>query len=99
MIRTTKIYCCAMIRSLKISSLGVPLTSRDVGLVFGIVGSHEKIQFTKDSGNVLWIERNFGDGLKSLNKSCILDRISEFLTKKDEMSVEDVARLMVWRLC
>ncbi|KAL6558083.1 hypothetical protein OROMI_018433 [Orobanche minor] len=79
----------------------VPLTCRDVSLIFGITDGKLIIPVKNKRGPIVpWVRRHFGDEIErkttsfSLSKTRLLHKLEKLLLEKDETSIVDVARFV-----
>ncbi|KAL6577137.1 hypothetical protein OROMI_011413 [Orobanche minor] len=77
----------------------MPLTCRDVSLIFGVSGGKLIITVKNKRGPIMpWVRRYFGDEIErktasfALSKTRLLLKLEKLLLEKDKTSIVDVAR-------
>ncbi|KAL6531445.1 hypothetical protein OROMI_027808 [Orobanche minor] len=79
----------------------MPLTCRDVSLIFCITGGKLIIHVKNKRGPIVpWVRRHFGDEIErktasfALSKTRLLHKLEKLLLDKDQTSIVDVARFV-----
>ncbi|KAL6568811.1 hypothetical protein OROHE_003552 [Orobanche hederae] len=79
----------------------VPLTCRDVSIIFGVTGGKLIILIKNKRGPIVpWVRRHFGDEIErktasfALRKTRLLHKLEKLLLEKDGTSIVDIARFV-----